>query len=178
MADPLFLMTRAATEYLGCSRKELFACIKPDRRLPGDAGTGSGARLWLRQTLDAAKPQIDAWRERDRLTAEAQHERYAAEQHAQKECRASMRKNGALIAGKVREALDCTLTELNRWAADGRLPPDGEIFLFGACTFGKSIYARAWLPATIKAAKASLDDWRAQDRAKKIFKRRGLRPIA
>jgi hypothetical protein len=31
----------------------------------------------------------------------------------------------------VRDALRCTATELDRWASDGRLPPDGERFYLG-----------------------------------------------
>jgi hypothetical protein len=66
------------------------------------------------------------------------------------------------------------LAELNRWAADGRLPPDGEIVLTG---LPKTVNARAWLPASIDCAMARLPDWRSQDQAKKAFKRRGLRQV-
>ena len=70
--------------------------------------------------------------------------------------------------------LECSLPELNRWAADGRLAPDGEIFLYG---LPKAVNARAWLPESLEKAKAALDDWRAQDQTKKVFKRRGLRAV-
>ncbi|MBO0710840.1 MAG: hypothetical protein J2P47_06115 [Acetobacteraceae bacterium] len=166
---------RAAAKYLGCSKEELLAWIEPDRRLP------SGTPLWLRRTLDRARPLVDAWRERDRVATEArareraaQHELLRAERAMQAARRAGMRKRGAILAGKVCEQLECSLTELNRWAADGRLPPDGEIVLFG---LPKMVHARAWLPETIERAKAARDDWRAQDRAKKAFKRRGLRAV-
>jgi hypothetical protein len=175
MADPLFLTVRAAAEYLGCSRDELIAWVDPDRRLPGDAGPGTGARLWLRQTLDNAKNDVSVWRERDRAAAEKRRAQFVAEQDAVKARRKGMRKGGGMTAAKVREILGCSLAELNRWAADGRLPPDGEIFF---ALLPKSVNARAWLPATIEAAKASLDEWRAQDRAKKVFKRRGLRAVS
>jgi len=175
MAEPLYLTVRAAAKYLVCSKAELLAWIRPDRHLP------SGAPLWLRRTLDGARPLVEPWRERDRVATEArvaeaaaQKEMLRAHREMQTARRAGMRKRGAVLAGKVCETLGCSLTELNRWAADGRLPPDGEIVLFG---LPKAVNARAWLPETIDAARTALDDWRAQDRAKKVFKRRGLRAV-
>jgi hypothetical protein len=85
-----------------------------------------------------------------------------------------MRKAKALTSGKVCAALGCSLTELNRWAGDGRFPPDGEIFIAG---LPKNVNARAWLPDTVAAAEARLDEWRAQDATAKTFKRRGLRSV-
>ncbi len=175
MAEPLFLTVRAATEYLGCSRDELLCWVEPDRRMPGDYGPQSGARLWLPRTLDAAKPQVGEWRARDRAASQAVAAKFEAEQSAILARRAGMRKGGALVAAKVCAFLGCSLTELNRWATDGRLPPDGEIVLSG---LPKKVNARAWLPETLATAKTSLDDWRVQDQAKKIFKRRGLRSVA
>ena len=175
MAEPLFLTVRAAMEYLGCSRDELLCWVEPDRRMPGDYGPQSGARLWLPRTLDAAKPNIADWRARDRAKSDAGFAKAAAEHAASAARRAGMRKGGALVASKVCAFLGCSLTELNRWAADGRLRPDGEIVLTG---LPKKVNARAWLPETLATAKTSPDDWRAQDQAKKIFKRRGLRRVA
>ena len=175
MAESLFLTVRAATEYLGCTRAELISWVEPDRRLPGDVGPGSGARLWLRQTLDVAKPHVDVWRERDRHVAAAIGTKMTEERQAATARRKGMRKGGAILARAVCERLECSLTELNRWAADGRLPPDGEILLFG---LPKKVNARAWLPDKVDAAKLLLDDWRTQDQAKKIFRRRGLRSIS
>jgi hypothetical protein len=99
----------------------------------------------------------------------------AAQEDAAKARRKGMRKGGAVTAKHVCEQLACTLAELNRWAADGRLPPDGEIILAGVLP--KTVNARAWLPATIDAARTQVADWRTQDQTKKNFTRRGLRQI-
>lgn len=87
--------------------------------------------------------------------------------------REGMRKGGAVMVSKVCAALGCTRTELNRWAADGRLPPDGEIVTY----FGRAVAARVWLPATIDAARINVGAWRAQDSIRKAARRRGLRAI-
>jgi len=163
MTEPLFLTATPAAKYLGCSREELIAWIKPDRRLPGDVGPGSGARLWLQQTLAAAKSSVAAWRERDRAAAAARTAELAAKEVAAKARRKGMRKGGAVTTKKVCELLGCSRTELNRWAADGRLPPDGEIVIPSGI-LPKKVNARAWLPDTIAAAKTLLESWRAQDR--------------
>ena len=63
----------------------------------------------------------------------------------------------------VREALRCSVTELDRWAEDGRLPSDGERFYYGVGPLGGSKWGRAWLPETVHIAKAYVDEWRAQD---------------
>lgn len=181
MAESLFLTARFAAEYLDCTRAELITWadrgwIAPDRRLPGDVGQASGARLWLRSTLDKGKPFIAEWRERDLAVTTVVAAELAARDTAAKARRGGMRKGRAITASRVREQLGCTLSELNRWADDGRLPPDGEVVLHGSLP--KTVAARAWLPATVETAKAKLEDWRAQDQAKKIFKRRGLRSVA
>src|SRR5215469_1427648 len=67
--DFLFLTTGKAAEYLSCSRDELIAWVKPERRVPGQVGPGSGERRWSKQTLDRAKPHVEAWRARDRAAA-------------------------------------------------------------------------------------------------------------
>jgi hypothetical protein len=90
-------------------------------------------------------------------------EQSASRRHAQR---------GAKTAKAVCERLGCSRIELDRWAVDGRMPPDGEIVLIG---LPKNINARAWLPATVETAATLIDDWRAQDQARKTFKRRGLR---
>ncbi|MBO0756846.1 MAG: hypothetical protein J2P54_13380 [Bradyrhizobiaceae bacterium] len=97
-----------------------------------------------------------------------------AKKEAAKARRKGMRKAKALTSGKVRAALNCTQTELNRWADDGRFPPDGEILIVG---LPKKVNARAWLPNTVEAAKAQIDEWRSQDATAKAFKRRGLRSV-
>lgn len=82
--------------------------------------------------------------------------------------RKGMRKGGALTAAAVCERLGCSRTELDRWAADGRLPPDGELFL----RLAKRVNARAWLPAKVEGAKAKIADWRAQDKVMAKLTRR------
>jgi len=175
MAESLFLTARAASEYMGCSKQELLSWIKPDRRMPGDAGPQSGARLWLPRTLDAAKPHVGKWRARDLAASQAVAAKLEAQESAISARRAGMRKGGAIVAAKVCAFLGCSLTELNRWATDGRLPPDGEIVLIG---LPKKVNARAWLPETLARARTLLNDWRTQDQAKKVFKRRGLRSVS
>jgi hypothetical protein len=131
-------------------------------------------RLWRAATLDAAKPRITEWRERD----QAEHERRELEldrkETADKARRAGMRKGKALTTSKVREALGCSLAELNRWADDGRLPPDGELVLGN---LPKAVYARAWLPSTVEGARSQLQQWRERDNISKIAGRRKPRII-
>jgi hypothetical protein len=172
--DFLFLTASKAAKYLSCSRDELIAWVKPDRRMPGQVGPESGERRWSKLTLDRAKPLIEAWRARDRAEAAQRAAAMHARDEAARARRRGMRKAKALTSGKVCAALGCSLTELNRWAGDGRFPPDGEIFIAG---LPKNVNARAWLPDTVAAAEARLDEWRAQDATAKTFKRRGLRSV-
>lgn len=65
----------------------------------------------------------------------------------------------------VREALGCSASELERWSADGRLPPDGVKFYYGVGPLGGSKWGRAWLTETVRYAKGNIDKWRAQDSA-------------
>jgi hypothetical protein len=172
--DFLFLTTGKAAKYLSCSRDELIAWVKPDRRMPGQVGPGAGERRWSKQTLDRAKPHVEAWRARDCAEAAQRAAAMQARDEAAKARRKGMRKAKALTSGKVCAALGCSLTELNRWAGDGRFPADGEIFITG---LPKNVNARAWLPDTVEAAKALIDAWRTQDATAKSFKRRGLREV-
>jgi hypothetical protein len=75
------------------------------------------------------------------------------------------------------EALNCSLTELNRWAGDGRLMPDGQKFYCGVGPLGGSRWGRAWLPETIETAKLCIAEWRIQDATRKTAKRLGLRVV-
>jgi hypothetical protein len=77
-------------------------------------------------------------------------------------------KRSGLSPTAAREALGCTATELDRWAEDGRLPPDGERFYYGVGPLGGSKWGRAWLPETVHNAKANVDEWRARDIAKTV----------
>jgi hypothetical protein len=158
-----------AAEYLGCSVEELLKWVKPDRTLPYDGNPATrGMRVWSVTTLDAAKPHVEAWRERDRVAAELWTQESEARRAAAKARRKGMIKGGALLASKVCETIGCTRTELNRWAEDGRLSPDGEIVV----RVGKAVPARAWLPATIQAAKDQVAAWRERDNISKIARRR------
>ena len=172
--DFLFLTTGEAAEYLSCSRDELIAWVKPERRVPGQVGPGSGERRWSKQTLDRAKPHVDAWRARDRAAAAQRAAAMQARDEAAKARRKGMRKAKALTSGKVCATLGCSPTELNRWAGDGRFPADGEIFIAG---LPKNVNARAWLPTTVEAARIRIGEWRSQDATAKSFKRRGLRSV-
>lgn len=82
---------------------------------------------------------------------------------------------GGLSPTAVREILGCSRTELDRWAADGRLPADGERFYHGVGPRGGSGWGRAWLPETVEAAQSRVDAWRQQDQVRRTYRRRGLR---
>lgn len=175
MAEPLFLNVRAAAEYVDCSKQERLVSVAPDRCLPGDVRCESGARLRLRHTLDETKPLVAAWPERDGVAATGLVTKPAAERESARARRAGMRKGSAVVAGNVCDLPGCSRTELNRWAADGRLPPDGQMVL---TRLPKKANVRVWFPQTINTAKASRDVWRAQDRAKTVVERPWLRPVA
>ena len=64
---------------------------------------------------------------------------------------------------EVRETLECSATELDRWSKDGRMPPDGERFYYGVGPCGGSKWGRAWLPTTIGTSKALVKQWRLED---------------
>jgi hypothetical protein len=150
----LMLTKKKAAEYLGCSVEELEKWVKPDRVNNYSNPVAGGMRLWSGLTLDAAKPNIQGWRERDRVASEIRGREFEAAQAAQRARRKGMRKGSALMATKVREALSCTRAELDRWASDGRLPPNGEIFVHGGGT-RKSVNARALAPRNNRGRKGS-----------------------
>lgn len=82
-----------------------------------------------------------------------------------------------LGVGAVCEGLGCTRAEVNRWASDGRLPPDGKRF-FSHPNMGKTgQWGRAWLPETVAAARSLVAEWRKQDETKRKYARRGLRSV-
>ena len=68
----------------------------------------------------------------------------------------------------VRDALACSVAELDRWAEDGRLPPDGERLYIGVGPRGGNKWGRAWLSETVHNAKACVDQWRARDSAEMV----------
>jgi len=79
----------------------------------------------------------------------------------------------SLISTNVVDRLGCSITELNLWARDGRLSPDGKRYT--SLGGGYHRWLRAWLPATIEAAVSQIEGWREQDATRKRFARRGLR---
>ena len=164
----LTLSKARAAKYLECSVEELKKWVKPDRILDDRNPATRGMLLWSGATLNAAKPRIAEWRERDQEASERLHHEHEAQRAARSARRKGMKKAGALLISRVCEILQCNKTELNRWAEDGRLPPDGEIHL----SMAKSVNARAWLPATVDNAKSKLDDWRKKDNIAKIARRR------
>ncbi len=169
---PLLLGKKKAAEYLGCSADELLKWVMPDRVVTEAPGR-QGMRLWSGATLDAAKPSLESWRERDKRESDRRREEAEAVHAAAVARRKGMRKAGALLAGKVCAILNCTKTELNRWANDGRMPADGAIHL----CMPKSLDARAWLPATVEGAKVRIDDWRKRDSILKAARRRKPRVV-
>jgi hypothetical protein len=126
-------------------------------------------RLWSGTTLEAAKPHIEDWREQDRQQEERGRQKMESEERAAKSRRKGMREAGALLASRVCEMLQCTKTELDRWAKDGRLVPDGEIFL---AHLPKGVNARAWLPTTVERSKQHISEWRNRDSIAKVARRR------
>ena len=82
----------------------------------------------------------------------------------------------SLTSTAVLERLGCTRTELNRWADDGRLPPDGERSTMLGGSYHR--WLRAWLPETVEAAAPNIVVWREQDAVKRQFNRSGLKVLA
>jgi len=93
---------------------------------------------------------------------------------AERRAAIALRKTG-IMASKVRAALACSATELDRWDADGRLPHlyVGMVIL----RFGKATLCRFWASGAVEAAKLNLSAWREQDSTRKIFSRRGIRAV-
>jgi hypothetical protein len=116
---PLLVGKKGAAVYLGCSVEELLKWVIPDRVVAEDPRR-RGMRLWSAVTLDTAKPSVELWRERDKRESDKLRQQAEAAHAAAVARRKGMRKAGALLAGRVCEILNCTRTELNRWAYAGR----------------------------------------------------------
>jgi hypothetical protein len=172
--DFLFLTTGQAAEYLSCSRDELIAWVKPDRRMPGQVGPGTGSAAGRNRRSIGQSPTSKCGAPAIVPKAAQRAAVMQARDEAAKARRTGMRKSKALTSGKVCTMLGCSLTELDRWAGDGRFPADGEIFITG---LPKNVNARAWLPTTVEAAGVRIGEWRSQDATAKSFKRRGLRSV-
>lgn len=70
-------------------------------------------------------------------------------------------RSDSLLAGKVRAALGCTVAELNRWQADGRLP-----HLFIRAIPGiwmRATPSRFWAVSVVEQAVRQVSEWRARD---------------
>jgi hypothetical protein len=118
------------------------------------------------------KLDLEAAERRAKKAAKAA--RAAAEEDARRTERLSSRPpdppnlgRSGLSPAEVREILGCTEVELDRWAADGRLGPDGTKF-YHKMGGAKSLWGRAWRFETVDNAKAHLDDWRARDIAEMV----------
>lgn len=109
-----------------------------------------------------------AWEGIERDIAEQEEKRRAAAAEAAKrqaEWQASLPPNlkrEGVSPSAALHLLGCSRTELNRWAEDGRLPPDGQRY-YHLGTGIRGRWARAWRPETIEVAKLHIEEWRAQD---------------
>lgn len=126
-----------------------------------------------------SQPTLPEMVARQRKAAKrAKQEAWLAEQRANStppEVKKSLR--GGMSPTAAMAKLGCTKTELNRWAADGRFPPDGERHYRGVKSHGGSQWGRAWLPATVETATLQVDSWRQMDATAKKFRRTGLEVV-
>lgn len=74
-----------------------------------------------------------------------------------------------LSTQKVRDLLDCSLAELNRWDTEGLLPHAFKQFILVG---GRSVKARFWLESEVSLNKSNIADWRKSHELKKLFKRK------
>lgn len=74
-----------------------------------------------------------------------------------------------LSTNKVRQVLDCTLSEINRWDEEGLLP---HAFTQVIQVGGKANTARYWLKSEVVAKKDEINTWRESHELKKSFKRK------
>jgi hypothetical protein len=80
-----------------------------------------------------------------------------------------------ILTSRVRELLGCSLTELNNWTRDGRLPTLRTRTISGL--FPKKVAARTFVRAEVVCAVGRTEDWRKQDGVQKAYRRRGLRAV-
>jgi hypothetical protein len=80
-----------------------------------------------------------------------------------------------ILTSRVRELLGCSLTELNKWTRDRRLPTLRTKTISGL--FPKKVTARTFLRAEVERAVGRTEDWRKQDGVQKAYRRRGLRVV-
>lgn len=77
----------------------------------------------------------------------------------------------ALWGAKVKERLECTQTELDRWDKDGRLP---HAFLRICSPGGKKVLGRKWFDDEVIKACNLVADWREQDAKRKVARKTKL----
>jgi hypothetical protein len=80
-----------------------------------------------------------------------------------------------ILTSRVRELLGCSLTELNKWTRDGRLPTLRTKTISGL--FPRKVTARTFVRAEVERAVGRTADWRKQDGVQKAYRRRGLRLV-
>jgi hypothetical protein len=80
-----------------------------------------------------------------------------------------------ILTSRVRELLGCSLTELNKWTRDGRLPTLRTKTISGL--FPRKVTARTFVRAEVERAVGRTADWRKQDGVQKAYRRRGLRVV-
>jgi hypothetical protein len=79
-----------------------------------------------------------------------------------------------ILTSKACELLQCSITELNRWAADGRLSVFRSREIQG---LPKKVIGRTFIRTDIERAAPHLEIWRKQDSIRKAYRRRGLRAV-
>ena len=83
----------------------------------------------------------------------------AAAKSTDAEMRRQIKNGDLLLTAHVREVLDCSLTELNRWAKDERLAPCGSASL----QYHRGRMSRCWSRKQVEASRSHVAEWRAAD---------------
>lgn len=79
-----------------------------------------------------------------------------------------------VLTSAARQLLGCTLGEINRWEADGRLPC---LYFKRIQTGWGSVEARFWNRSQLAIVQDQLETWREQDRTRRRFKRMGMKVV-
>ncbi len=79
----------------------------------------------------------------------------------------------SVMSGRVRQTLQCTVTELDRWDADGRLRHTKRV----DAGWGKHTVCRFWHVLDVEHAMSLVDVWRASDQAARVMRRAKPRTI-
>jgi len=180
--DSLTLPERTALEHLLKAREERrrARAIEDEkiREAHGEAAAKQEAThaAQLREFVDGLKAQRlagDAGRfaAASRYTL-AQLTRFLSLEERQA-CKAYRRNE--ILTSRARQLLECSLTELNRWTMDGRLPTLRSKTISGL--FPKKITARTFVRLEVERAVGQVEAWRKQDGVQKVYRRRGLRAV-